>query len=160
MFGKKKSFRLERSYGASIDVVWQAWTDAEVLRKWWGPDGTTVDECEIDASVGGRVFIVTVGGEKMGKYAGTRWPMDGTFDHIDANTTLEYRARSWTEGEEAGSTIEHTNRVTFTGDGEATQVVLDVDITKIGAKAKMASVGMKMGYKSHLKRLDALLGEG
>lgn len=96
-------------------------------------------------------------GEAMGKYQGTRWPMAGTFTVIDDHARLSYDARSWTDGDEAGTTIEHTNDITFADDGGATVVRLTVTITKIGPKAKMAAFGMKWGYKAQLDKLDELL---
>ena len=137
--------------------MWQAWTDADRLRSWWGPDKTTVAECEVDLRVGGRIYIVTQAGEEMGKYAGTRWPMDGTFSRIEEPRGLTYDARSWTEGEEDTATIRHTNDLTLTGDSEQTDLTLHVTITEIGPKAKLAAFGMKWGYKAQLDALEKLL---
>lgn len=156
---KRKELHLERSYAAPVDVVWRAWTEADRLRAWWGPDKTTVADCEIDLQVGGRIFIVTVGGEQMGKYAGTRWPMEGTFTRIEQPHRLTYDARSWTEGEEATGAIHHTNDLTLTDQGEKTSLTLHVTITEIGSglKAKLAVFGMRWGYKSQLDALERLL---
>jgi uncharacterized protein YndB with AHSA1/START domain len=151
---KKKELHFERSYAAPVDAVWRAWTEADRLRAWWGPDKTTVAECEIDLRIGGRIFVVTVASEKMGKYAGTRWPMEGTFTRIDELQRLTYDARSWTEGEEATETIRHTNDLTLTGDREKTVVTLHVSITDLGPKARLAVFGMKWGYKSQLDALE------
>ena len=93
----------------------------------------------------------------MGKYAGTRWPMDGTFTRIDEQQGLAYDARSWTEGEEETATICHTNDLTLTADGDGTVVNLHVSITEIGPKAKLAAFGMKWGYKAQLDALEKLL---
>lgn len=154
---KKKDLHFERTYAAPVDAVWQAWTDADRLRQWWGPEKTDIAECEVDAQVDGRIYVVTVAGEAMGKYAGTRWPMEGTFTRIDDRARLVYDARSWTEGEEANATIHHTNDVTIAADGDKTVVTLHVAITEIGPKAKMAAFGMKWGYKAQLDALEALL---
>jgi carbon monoxide dehydrogenase subunit G len=70
---------------------------------------------------------------------------------------LTYDARSWTEGEEAGSTIQHTNDVTLTEHDGNTTVRLRVTITKIGPKAKLAAFGMKWGYKAQLDKLEKYL---
>ena len=93
----------------------------------------------------------------MGKYAGTRWPMLGTFTRIEPTTLLVYDAQSWTDGEKAGTTIDHTNTITITPTGSATELLLVVDIHDIGPKAKMAAFGMKFGYKAQLKKLNQLL---
>ncbi len=154
----RKDLRFERTYPADRQTVWRAWTDADLLRQWWGPEKTLVTDCRIDARVGGAIHVVTTAGAGMGRYAGTDWPMSGTFTRVDEPDRLTYEARSWTEGDEAGTTIEHTNDVTFAdaADGSTT-VRLHVAITAIGPKAKMAAFGMKWGYKAHLDALEELL---
>lgn len=154
---RKKDLHFERSYAASIDAVWQAWTRPEMLREWWGPEKTTIAECEIDLTIGGEIRVVTEAGEEMGKYEGTRWPMVGTFSTIDAPNRLVYDARSWTEGDEDTTTIRHRNDVTLVEAGGTTTVALHVEITEIGPKAKMAAFGMKWGYKQQLDHLEGFL---
>src|SRR3546814_10271069 len=61
---KKKDLSFERSYNAPVEAVWQAWTEADRLRRWWGPEKTTVGECEVDLRIGGRIYVVTVAGER------------------------------------------------------------------------------------------------
>ena len=107
--------------------------------------------------MGGTIYVVTEAGPEMGKYAGTRWPMTGTFTLIESPHRLVYDARSWTEGEEAGSMIEHVNSLTLSATDGATAVRLHIDITRIGPKAKMAAFGMKWGYKAQLDKLEELL---
>ena len=153
LFKKTKQLEFERSYPAPLATVWQAWTDADLLRQWWGPEHTTVTDCDVDLRVGGRIHIVMEAGEGMGKYAGTRWPMEGTFTEVDPPHRLVYEARSWTEGEQDTTTIDHVNEVTLTADGEKTRVTLTITINAIGSGAKMAAFGMKWGYKAYLDKL-------
>jgi uncharacterized protein YndB with AHSA1/START domain len=157
LFKKTKRLDFDRTYDAPLARVWRAWTDPDLLRQWWGPEHTEIVECELDLEVGGRLHLVMEAGEGMGKYRGTRWPMAGTFTTIEDEAVLEYEARSWTDGQEDTTTIEHTNRITFTSLGATTQVRLTVDITRIGSKAKMAAFGMKWGYKAQLDDLAELL---
>ena len=158
LFKKQKELTFERSYAAPARAVWDAWTRPEMLREWWGPEKTAVTDCEVDLRVGGRIHIVMEASQEMGKYAGTRWPMDGTFTAIDEQHRLAYDARSWTEGEQDTTTIGHTNELTLSEDGGATTVTLRVTITDIGSGAKMAAFGMKWGYKQQLEKLDTFLG--
>jgi uncharacterized protein YndB with AHSA1/START domain len=157
LFTGNKDLRFERSYPAPIGTVWQAWTQPDMLREWWGPEKTTVSDCEIDLQLDGEIRVITEATEAMGKYAGTRWPMVGSFTLIEEPTRLAYEARSWTEGEEAGSTIRHHNDLTLTERDGTTTAKLHVAILEIGPKAKMAAFGMKWGYKQQLDQLDVLL---
>ena len=70
-----KSVTFDREYDASLSEVWQAWTEAEQLKQWWGPNDVVIPECEVDLKVGGRFYIVMEAGEGMGslKYSSKRW---------------------------------------------------------------------------------------
>lgn len=157
LFKKTKQLNFEREYPAPLPQVWQAWTEPDLLRQWWGPENTVVTDCDIDLRLGGALRIVMEADEGMGKYQGTRWPMVGTFTAIDHETRLSYDAQSWTEGEETTSTIDHTNEVVLASAETGTVVRLTIHITKIGPKAKMAAFGMKWGYKAQLDKLGELL---
>ena len=154
LFSNKKEIVFDRSYPASIQDVWDAWTQPDQLSQWWGPDKTKIVECSIDPKVGGSIYVVMEAGEKMGKYQGTRWPMSGTFTEVDEPTHLSYDAQSWTENEKETTTIEHTNVLTLTADDDQTSVTLRVSITSVGPGAKMAAFGMKWGYKAQLDKLE------
>lgn len=158
MFKKTQEHTFDRSYAAPISDVWRAWTEPDLLRQWWGPKKTTIPECDVDLRVGGRIRIVMEAGEAMGKYAGTRWPLEGTFTRVEEPHHLVYEATSWTEGEE-GATIEHVNEIELTEKGDHTTVKLRIQVTKIGSgvKERLAAYGMKWGYDAQLDKLDALL---
>lgn len=157
LFKKTQEHTFQRTYDAPVGDVWRAWTEPELLRRWWGPEQTTIDECEVDLRVGGRLRIVTVADRSMGKYAGTRWPLEGTFTVVEEPRRLVYDATSWTEGEEA-ATISHVTEVELTGDGDRTVVDLRIHVSEVGSgvKARLAAYGMKWGYNAQLEKLDAL----
>jgi uncharacterized protein YndB with AHSA1/START domain len=147
----------ERTYDAPVDKVWQAWTDAEQLKKWWGPDNVTIPECELDLRVGGRLYIVMEATEAMGEYKGTRWPMEGKFTEIEPNSKLTYEAKAWTEGDEEGTTLEQVQEITFAEENGKTKMRLKVTLNKIGPKAGMAVEGMKWGFGQQFDKLDKFL---
>jgi uncharacterized protein YndB with AHSA1/START domain len=60
----------ERLIKAPRERVWQAWTDPEEVKKWWGPKYFTAPVVEIDLREGGRYKYcmrgaVTPGGEEQ-----------------------------------------------------------------------------------------------
>ena len=152
-----KTVEFERTYDAPIEKVWQAWTDPELLKQWWGPDNVSIPECEVDLRVGGRFYIVMEAGEAMGEFKGTRWPMDAKFTAVEPNSKLAYDAKAWTEGDEEGTTIEQTQELNLKeGDGK-TKLHLKATLTKIGPKAGMAVEGMQYGYNQQFDKLDKFL---
>jgi uncharacterized protein YndB with AHSA1/START domain/predicted enzyme related to lactoylglutathione lyase len=56
---------IRRTFNAPRERVFAAWTDAQVLRAWFGPPGTTVTETAFDARAGGRyrLAMTSSGGE-------------------------------------------------------------------------------------------------
>src|SRR5688500_6087761 len=43
-----------RVFDAPREMVWKAWTDAEQMKRWWGPKGFTAPTCTMDLRVGGK----------------------------------------------------------------------------------------------------------
>jgi uncharacterized protein YndB with AHSA1/START domain len=83
-----KEVEFERTFNAPVDKVWQAWTDAEQLKKWWGPANVIITDCEVELKVGGRIYIVMEATEGMGEYKGTRWPLEGKFTEVKPKSKL------------------------------------------------------------------------
>jgi uncharacterized protein YndB with AHSA1/START domain len=73
---RARVLRIERTFDAPVERVFEAWTSEEVLRRWLhGMPGWETPTAEVDLRVGGRIRIVM------------RDPSDGT----EAGATGEYR---------------------------------------------------------------------
>jgi uncharacterized protein YndB with AHSA1/START domain len=153
----EKQVTLVRTYNAPLERVWQAWTNAGELKKWWGPDNVTIPECEIDLRVGGTFSITMEAGEAMGPYKGTLWPMTATFTTVEPLVELAYDAQAWTKGMKEETTIDQTTKITFSEDNGVTKVEVVATILKTGPKAGMAVQGMEMGFTQQLEKLNAFL---
>ncbi len=66
----EKELILKRTFDAPIGLVWKAWTDQELLKRWWGPKGVTTPICKVDPRPGGEIDIVMLAGEELGELAG------------------------------------------------------------------------------------------
>lgn len=51
---KANELVIVRTFNAPREAVWQAWTEAERLMRWWGPKGFTAPVCKTDLRVGGK----------------------------------------------------------------------------------------------------------
>lgn len=69
---------LTRTFDASADAVWKAWTEAERFQEWFGPTGFIVPESTIDLRVGGRYLHC------MRSPDGSEMWTTGTFEEVDA----------------------------------------------------------------------------
>jgi uncharacterized protein YndB with AHSA1/START domain len=53
---KTKQVRIERTYRASIEDVWELWTTKEGIESWWGPDGFSVTVHKLELEPGGELL--------------------------------------------------------------------------------------------------------
>jgi len=153
-----KEVVFEKTYDASPEMVWQAWTKPEMVKKWWGPDNVIIPECEIDLRVGGKIYIVMEAGEAMGQYKGTKWPMLGKFTVVEPNAKLSYDVKAWVgEQQNEETTIDQTTELTLTAENGKTKLNLRAVIHKTGPAAGMAVQGMQAGFTQQLGKLNTFL---
>lgn len=50
----KPSLVIERTFEAPRERLWQAWSDPELMKRWFGPKTFTTPFCTIDFRVGGK----------------------------------------------------------------------------------------------------------
>jgi len=154
-----KEVSLERTYDAPLATVWQAWTNPEQLKQWWGPNDVTIPECEVDLRVGGKFYIVMEAGEAMAPYKGTKWPMQAEFTVVEPNSKISYTAQAWTEGQKEETTIDQTTEITMAEENGKTKVKVKAAIFKAGPGAKMAAEGMEYGFNQQMDKLTNFLAK-
>lgn len=81
-----KTLRIERTFQAPIEAVFDAWTSEEVIRRWWHAElGWDTTEAEVDLRVGGAVRVVMRDPTKDVEYGG-----GGTYTEIERPTRLAF----------------------------------------------------------------------
>jgi uncharacterized protein YndB with AHSA1/START domain len=50
----KRDLVVTRIIDAPLEKVWRAWTEADQVSRWWGPEFYTSPACRIDLRVGGK----------------------------------------------------------------------------------------------------------
>jgi uncharacterized protein YndB with AHSA1/START domain len=51
---KDQELFITRIFGSPRESVWKAWTDPDLMKRWWGPKGFTSPYCKIDLRVDGK----------------------------------------------------------------------------------------------------------
>jgi uncharacterized protein YndB with AHSA1/START domain len=154
-----KEVRLERVYEAPVSQIWEAWTNPDMLKAWWGPDNVSIPACEVDLRVGGEFHIVMEAGEAMGPYKGTLWPMQATFTTVELHKRLTYTAQAWTEGMKEDTMIDQSTDIQFSEEEGKTTVKVHAAIYKLGPSAGMAAEGMQAGFGQQFEKLAAFLSK-
>jgi uncharacterized protein YndB with AHSA1/START domain len=113
------TLRVERTYDARAEEVFDAWTNPEVLRRWWAVDDAgTTPVADVDLRVGGSYRLAM---ENPG--TDSRHTVRGTYREVVRPERLVY---TWAWEEDDGSTgHESTVTVSFAQEGERTTVVLE-----------------------------------
>ena len=97
-------FVISRTFDAPRERVWQAWTEVEHLKRWWGPKGFTVTHCKIDLRPGGIMHYclrMPDGNEMWGKFVyreivkPERLVWVNSFSDKDGGTTVHPMSASW-----------------------------------------------------------------
>jgi uncharacterized protein YndB with AHSA1/START domain len=154
-----KEVVFERTFDAPVETVWEAWTDPKQLKEWWGPGNIIILECEVELRAGGRFYVVMEGGEGMGPYRGTRWPMEATFTAVEPHSKLSYTAKAWTEGAEEATQIDQVVEMILAEENGQTKMKLTATVNKVGPGAQMAIQGMQMGFNQQFDKLQKFLAE-
>ena len=137
------SLSITRTFAAPRERVFQAWTDPEQLKKWWGPEGYTLPLVEVDLKVGGIYRFAMKPPDGEVSY------LTGEYRVVTAPEKLVYTWRwegSVKNPEETLVTVEFRDR------GETTEVVVTHEKFRDEEQCHLH----EMGWNACLVRLPAL----
>lgn len=134
-----KDVQIERTFDASIDLIWAMWTEAEHFANWYGPMGAKIPNAAMDVTIGGQRHITmemdTPGGQMQMFFV-------GEYLEIDPKTRLVYTERM---ADADGNALSAEQMGMPAGTPMDTSVV--VELTDLGGRTKMVMthVGVPSG---------------
>ncbi len=141
----RPSVRVERTINASAQAVYEAWTDVEKLKQWWGPRGITAVAAELDVRPGGAYSI------SMQPDTGKSFVLSGEYRDVEPPRRI---VMTWAyRGEAVKDPVESIVTVEFEAQGSATRMVLTQEFLKEPPDMK----GRDRGWRSSFDRLDEYL---
>jgi uncharacterized protein YndB with AHSA1/START domain len=135
--------RIERTFAASAEDLFDAWTSPEVMRRWFhcAPDWAT-PEAEVDLHVGGKVRVV------MRKPDGTEAEMQGEYTLIDRPHRL---VMTWTFHDDPSN--EQLMELTFSeSEGSTTVLLVNSRISTDGRRG-----AQDWGWRGCLDQLERVV---
>lgn len=146
----EREITMTRAFDAPRDLVFDALTKPELLKQWLhGPDGWSLETCEIDLRVGGSYRYVWRGPD------GVEMGMGGVHKEIAPPERLvrtEIFDQDWTGGETVATAVLTEQ------DGKTTLATTVLYATKEARDGALAS-GMEQGVAASYDRLETLLTE-
>jgi uncharacterized protein YndB with AHSA1/START domain len=147
--GAKYEMTTTRLLGAPRALVFQAWTDPELLAKWWGPGGFTTTVKKWFPEIGGAILL------DMNAPNGAIYPMNGKFVEVTPPETIVFEGAALDpEGE---AIFEVLNSVTLAEEGSGTRLTLHAKVLRMRPEARQHLNGQKVGWSQSLDRLEALV---
>jgi uncharacterized protein YndB with AHSA1/START domain len=142
-----REIAMTRSFNAPRQMVFDAWTKPELVRRWLGAfAGWTMPGCEIDLRVGGTYrYLWSKDGQDMG--------MGGVFREIvvpERIVSTEKFDDPWYEGEAVGT-------VTFTEKDGRTTLVQTVEYASKAVRDAVLQSPMETGVAASYDKLEEIL---
>ena len=133
---RKYELRVTRVFDAPRHLVFEAWSSAERVRRWFTPAPLTTPSCEVDLRTGGAFRLV------MRMPDGMEYPMDATFLEVVPNERIVFLATIH-EGLEAHTTVNFAEQ-----DGKTV-----LSVRQVYSSATDATKGAQAGWTQTLDQL-------
>lgn len=140
---------ITRVFDAPRSLVWRCWTDADLLKQWYGPGGITIPHCNIDLRVGGKFLLC------MRSQQGQDMWLTGTYQEIGP---VERLVKTESMADAEGNVV---------GEGQETLVTLKLEeegksqtrmtLRHAGLPEGDHRLGAGEGYRQTIEKLAAVL---
>jgi uncharacterized protein YndB with AHSA1/START domain len=136
---------LTRAFDAPRELVFEAWTNPEHVRHWWGLRESTMLLCEADVRQGGSWRYVTTAQD------GAEVPFTGVYQEVAPPERLVYTEMYDVEPFNSGDPA--VNTVTFTPEEGGTLVTVTTVYPSKEVRDFVLSTGMEAGAAESYDRL-------
>ena len=137
---------ITREFDAPKDLVWKAWTEPELVRRWWHANRGEVKLAEIDLRVGGMWRYVSVTPD------GFEVAFHGEYREVVPNERLvSTEAFEGVPDPDANATV---NTATFTEENGRTTLTILVEAPSKEIRDAIIDSGMEAGMQDALDLLE------
>ena len=146
---------ITREFAADLDLVWDAWTKAELLDKWMAPKPWRAQTKEMDFREGGRWLYTMISPENV---ASGRWSLA---EFIEIHPKSSFTTKNSFSDEngnplDSGFTYSLTTN-SFKAGAETTTVQIVKKMASLAELEQFLSMGYKEGMAVVLQGLDEFL---
>lgn len=149
---ENNSIHVKRAFAASLDRVWSAWTQAELLDQWWAPRPYRTVTKSMDFREGGMWLYYMISPENDKHWCKNDYQSiepQKRFSGLDAfcdengNVNMEMPRTRWTN--------------VFSAEGDHTLVSITLQYERLADLEKIIELGFKEGFSMAMGNLDELL---
>lgn len=147
----EKEVTITRILNAPCELVFKAWIDVKQVQQWWGPGNFTNPVCELDAKVGGKIYI------EMKAPDGIVYPMSGIFKEIIPSKKLVFISAALDKN--GDPLFEISNTILFEDQNGKTKLTVNARVIKTTPNVEQYLSGMEEGWSQSLVRLENLISK-
>ena len=141
---------LTRSFNASPEKVFNAWTQPELLKQWFAPLPWTTAKAELDVRAGGASLIVMCSPE------GKEFPGRGVYLEVVKNARLVFTdafTKAWEPSDKPFMLVE----LTFEAQAESTKYTARVRHWSVADREAHEKMGFHQGWVACAEQLATLV---
>ncbi len=148
--------RIERTFDAPIEKVWDMWTKASLFQQWYGPQGMAVPVAELNVQVGGRRKVCME--MRSPERTMTMW-FTGEYTEVSRPNRLAYTESMC---DEKGNMLSPESMGMPPGHPETTEVIVELSESDGKTRLKLTHVGVPKdsggagGWDQAMDKLAAL----
>lgn len=147
-----KALIVTRDVNAPVDAVWRAWTESELLDKWWAPKPWKAVTKRLDFTEGGQWFYKMTGPDGNGQWCLVDF---GTIDPGKSFTATSAFADEGGNKMAGFPNMYWKNEFTATATG--TTITVEMSFDSEAELEQIVGMGFKEGFTMALGNLDELL---
>lgn len=147
-----KTIHVKREFDANLELVWEAWTTAGLLNKWWAPRPYYIETKLLDLREGGRWLYAMVSPDN-----------EKTWCKADYKTIKTHELLRWHDAFCDEDGYENTEKprsfwtIEFTEQNGITTVDVSLLHDKLEDVESMIRMGFREGFTMALDNLDEVL---
>lgn len=140
---------VERNFEAPLEIVWSAWTEAEILDQWWAPEPYINETKHMDFREGGYWLYSMRGPEGDKHWCRADYHKIVKHDYYKASDDFCDE-----EGRPLNTMPSAKWTNTFRAEANETKVLIDINYDSLDDLEKIVSLGFKEGFSMGLSNLD------
>jgi len=149
---KQKSIVVSRQFDAPVEQVWRAYTNQELLDKWWGPAPWRAETKKLNFTPGGYWLYAMVGPENE-----RQWGRMNYFT-IEEYESFEFEDAFCDENGKVNNELPVSRgEITFSKSGNGTRVDFKMIYPSESDLEKITEMGFEEGMSIGLDQLERLL---
>ncbi|ODS86425.1 MAG: ATPase [Cytophagaceae bacterium SCN 52-12] len=149
---ENNQIKVERSFNAPVDLVWAAWTEADILDQWWAPKPYRAETKSLDLKEGGRWLYAMVSPKDEKQWC------KADYKQIETQRSISWLDAFCDEdgNENSGKPRSFWTNVFVENDG-ATIVNITLQQDSLADLELMIKMGIREGFTAALENLDEYL---